>query len=215
MVVVSLQDGTSWIWSPVALDDDLAKEVESTAGPVKHIVSPNKLHWIFMKDWQDRFPDARMYASPGLPDRKVAQTLKFYSTLTDNPDPAYSNDIDQTVFGEGSGMAEVIFFHRPSKTVIFTDSIQRHDTKGFYGWLLKMDGMGGEKGSTPGEWRFLLWVTGRLPKARETVDHILNDWAPDKMVIPHGKCAETDAVEVIDQCFSWIPRKKTVESTRC
>jgi len=77
-------------------------------------------------------------------------------------------------------MAEVIFFHKPSTTALSIDSIQRHVTQVFYGCLLKMDGMGGEKDSTPEEWCFLLWVTGRLPKAREIVDHILNGWAPDK-----------------------------------
>ena len=95
------------------------------------------------------------------------------------------------------------------------DSIQRHEMKGFYGWVFKMDGMGGDSGSMPFEWRIMLRITGKLPQARKTIDHVLNDWAPDKMIIPHGKCAESNAVEVIDQCLSWIPRKRDEESIRC
>jgi hypothetical protein len=214
MAVIALQDGTSWIWSPVALDEELVKEVEEKAGMVQHILSPNKIHHIFMKQWQDRFPEARMYASPGLAERKVAKDLTFYATLGNKPDPAYAPEIDQTLFGEGSGLTEVIFFHKTSKTVLFTDCVQRQeDTSGLLGFLLKLDGMGGDTGGTPGEWRFLMWITGKLPQARETLDHILNDWAPEKFVIAHGKCAHSDAVPVIDKCLSWIPAKND-ESVR-
>ena len=43
MAVVRLSDGGLWIWSPLALDDMLAKEVEAL-GPVRYLISPNKLH---------------------------------------------------------------------------------------------------------------------------------------------------------------------------
>lgn len=215
MAVIALQDGTSWIWSPVALDEELVQEVEAKAGRVQHIVSPNKIHHLSMKQWQDRFPDARLYASPGLADRRVAKDLTFYATLMEEPDQMYAPEIDQTLFGEGSGLTEVIFFHKPSRTVLLTDCVQRQEnTTGFKVFLLKMDGMGGDTGGTPGEWRFLMWITGKMAQARETLDHILNDWAPEKFIIANGKCAHSDAVPILDQCLSWIPAKKN-ESVTC
>ena len=168
-----------------------------------------------MKIWQDRFPEARLYASPGLAERKVAKDLTFYATLTEDPDSAYASDIDQTLFGEGSGLTEVIFFHKTSKTVLFTDCIQRQeDAPGLKGFIMKMDGMGGDTGGTPGEWRFLMWINGKYPQARETLDHILEDWAPEKFIIAHGKCCSSDAIPTIEKCLSWIPAKKP-EDAKC
>ena len=216
MAVISLPPtegggtSSSWIWSPVALDEDLVHEIEVKSGRVQHIVSPNKLHHVFLKQWQDRFPSARLYASPGLKERKVAKGLKFHTTLTSKPDPTYISEIDQILFGEGSGLTEVIFYHKPSRTVLLTDCVQRQeDTSGLAGFLLKADGMGGDSGGTPGEWRFLMWITNKLPQAREALDHIVQNWAPEKFIIAHGKCAHSNAVPLLERCLSWIPPKKT------
>ena len=35
MVVIRLNSGCSWVWSPVQINDALAAEVEAKAGPVK------------------------------------------------------------------------------------------------------------------------------------------------------------------------------------
>ena len=39
MAVVHLSDGTAWVWSPVALSDELVAALK-TVGAVRHIVSP-------------------------------------------------------------------------------------------------------------------------------------------------------------------------------
>jgi len=66
MAVVRLSDGSAWTWSPVKLSDELASEIETAVGPVKHIVAPNKLHHLNLMEWSQRYPDARVYAPPGL-----------------------------------------------------------------------------------------------------------------------------------------------------
>ncbi|CAB9504031.1 expressed unknown protein [Seminavis robusta] len=220
MAVISIPDSSmdtstevskcSWIWSPISLDDELASEVERTAGPVKHIVSPNCIHWLFMKEWQDRFPQAKMYASPCLQERECAAGLKFEPVESfDEPHPSYAAEIDQTVF-DGGWPKEVVFFHKPSKTVIFTDLIQRQPIEsltGIKGWIMKMDGVGGENGSTPREWRLLFRLGRKRDKARQTLDHILLDWKPEKLVIAHGQCEQSNAAAVVESCLHWIPPK--------
>ncbi len=47
IVVIRLTKGSddgdgAWMWSPVAISDELAKEVESKAGTVKYIVTPEQ-----------------------------------------------------------------------------------------------------------------------------------------------------------------------------
>ena len=70
---------------------------------------------------------------------------------------------------------------------------------------MKVDGMVGEKGSTPKEWRFVFWAYGLLPEARKQLNIVLDQWQPEKLIIAHGDNANSDAVQVIDQCLPWIP----------
>ena len=73
MAVVRLSTGAVWVWSPIALTNELAGAVE-TIGPVGCIVSPNKLHHLFLPEWKDRWPDARLYAPPGLARKRSSFT---------------------------------------------------------------------------------------------------------------------------------------------
>ena len=50
MVVIRLSDGSAWIWSPIPLTPDLERQVD-LIGPVRHIVSPNKIHHLFLEAW--------------------------------------------------------------------------------------------------------------------------------------------------------------------
>ncbi|MGE5167053.1 MAG: DUF4336 domain-containing protein, partial [Deltaproteobacteria bacterium] len=115
MAVARLADGSVWVWSPVALTGELADAV-NVIGPVRCIVSPNKLHHLFLGEWAQRWPDAQLYAPPGLA-RKISG-LRFHAELGDTPDPAWEADIDQVVFRGSFAMSEVVFFHRASRTAI-------------------------------------------------------------------------------------------------
>jgi hypothetical protein len=131
MAVARLSDGSAWVWSPVALTDDIV-DFMHTFKSVDHIVSPNKIHHLFLDQWHDEWPDARMYAPPGLARRKP--DLRFDSELEDGPDPAWENDVDQVIFHGSLAMEEVVFFHRESRTAIVCDLIQRHPEETMTGW---------------------------------------------------------------------------------
>jgi hypothetical protein len=62
MVVVRLADGGLWLWSPVERTTAIGDEVRAL-GPVRHIVSPNKLHYLFLGEWQTAFPEASLWAT--------------------------------------------------------------------------------------------------------------------------------------------------------
>jgi hypothetical protein len=102
-------------------------------------------------------------------------------------------------------MNEVEFFHRASKTAIICDLIQRFpekEAKGFTGKLMKLDGLVGENGSTPREWRFSFWPFGKN-ELRYSMDAMLN-WNLEKMIVAHGICVERDAAAVMKQALAWI-----------
>mmetsp|Transcript_12365 Transcript_12365/g.26310 ORF Transcript_12365/g.26310 Transcript_12365/m.26310 type:complete len:237 (+) Transcript_12365:54-764(+) len=210
MVVIRLTKGDycdcAWIWSPIPISDDLAEEVESKAGPIKFIVSPNKIHHLFLKEWADRYPDAVVYAPPGLEKRKVADGIRFDARFGEGePEPGFAEEIDLVSITGSYFMEEVAFFHRSSKTAIVCDFIQRHredEMTGFTGLLMRLDGLVGERGSTPRDWRMTFWPFGKmgLRKARD----VMLNWNAEKLIIAHGMCVENGASDVIKNACSWI-----------
>ena len=206
MVVIRLNSGYSWVWSPVQINDTLAAEVETKAGLVKYIVSPNKIHHLFLKQWSEKYPDAKVYAPPGLKRRKVADGIHFDATFgADETEPPFHDEIDSVIVQGSYIMEEVAFLHRASKTVIICDLIQRHPDEamtGFKGMLMRLNGVVGNKGSCPREWRFSFWPFGK-EKARKARDIILS-WKADKLIVAHGTCVEEGASAVIERALSWI-----------
>ncbi len=200
MAVARLSDGSVWVWSPVALTPDLAAAVEAM-GPVGHIVSPNKIHHLFLGDWAERWPRARLYAPPGLARKRPE--LRFNAELGDEPDPAWAADIDQVIFRGSFAMEEVVFFHRASRTAIIGDLVQRHPEARMTGWrglLMRLDGLVGPEGSTPREWRASFLRRGPARKAR---DKVLG-WQAEQLLVAHGDCARSDATEILARALDWI-----------
>jgi hypothetical protein len=200
MAVARLADGSAWVWSPIALTPELERAVDGI-GPVRNIVSPNKIHHLFLAEWAERWPNARVHAPPGLARRKPG--LHFDAELGDDPDPAWAADIDQVIFHGSVAMEEVAFFHRPSRTAIVCDLVQRHDPdrmKGWKGALMRLDGLVGESGSTPREWRasFLRRREARAARARVLA------WEPEQLLIAHGFCARSGAKQILARALAWI-----------
>jgi hypothetical protein len=200
MALARLGDSGLWVWSPVALTPALADAVASL-GPVRHVVSPNKIHHLFLAEWAERWPNARLHAPPGLARRR--RGLRFDAELGDAPDPAWAADLDQVIFRGSLVMEEVVFFHRASRTAIVGDLVQRHDparAKGLKGMLMRVDGLVGDAGSTPREWRATFVRRARARAAREKV----LGWKPEALVVAHGACAHEDATRILAAALAWI-----------
>jgi len=200
MAVVRLAHGALWVWSPIRLDDGLKTEV-AALGPVRYLVSPNKIHHLFLGEWQQAFPEARLYASPGLAKRR--RDLRFDAELGDEPDPAWAADVDQVIFHGSFFMEEVVFFHHPSRTALVTDLVQRFDPATVPGWrgvIMRLDSLVGPQGSTPREWRLTFWNRAAARRAKGK----LLDWKPRRAIIAHGEWIRDDAREVLARSLRWI-----------
>ncbi len=200
MAIAALAEGL-WVWSPVELDPALEAEVRAL-GEVRWLVSPNKIHHLFLSQWLDAF-DATAFAPPGLAERRAA--LRFAGSLGDAPEAAWESDIDQVIIHGSAVMEEVLFFHRPSSTCLVGDLIQRHDPEALGRWqraVMKLDDLVGPHGSTPREWRATF--THRQP-ARQALDRALA-WQPRQLVVAHGACAREGGAAVLEEGLSWIRR---------
>jgi len=200
MLAVRLRGGELWVCSPIGLSEALRREVAALGEPA-HIVSPNKLHHLYLGEWAEAWPGARLWAPPGLKRRR--RDLDFNDQLGDIAPGDWADDIDQTVVGGSIAMAEVVFFHRSSATLFIADLVQKFDpaTLGpFQRFIMAADGMLGPKGSTPREWRasFL-----RRSAARAAVRRAIG-WQPRRLILAHGPIIEEDVPEVLRASFAWL-----------
>jgi len=204
MAIVRLSNDRLWVWSPIHLDPELEKAVDEL-GSVEFLVSPNKLHHLFLQEWATRWPEARLYAPPGLARRKPE--LSFHAELGDSAPAEWAGEIDQVVVRGSFAMEEVLFFHRGSRTLIVTDLVQKFEPEGLsrgQRFVMGLDGMLGPKGSTPREWRLSFW---NRKAARRAVTTAL-EWNPERVIIAHGVCIETQGRAGFESSLGWLMGRK-------
>ncbi len=200
MAVMKLSDETLFVWSPIRLTDTLRAEME-TLGQVRHIIAPNSLHHLFLAEWKAAYPGARLYAPPGL--RGKRKDIVFDADLGSAPSPNWAQEIDQVPMAGNLITTEVVFFHRRSGTVLFTDLIQQFPTSSFSGWralVAKLDLMTSHEPSVPRKFR--LAFTNRRA-ARAALERIFA-WPAEKVLMAHGTPVETDARAFLRRAFGWL-----------
>jgi hypothetical protein len=202
-VIARLENGDLWVWSPVKLTATLRAETERL-GTVRHLVSPNKLHHLYLREWKAAFPEASLWGPQST--IKKCSDLSFRTALTDSPPPEWLADIDQAWFRGSFAMDEIVFLHRPSATVIIADLVQTFSARflkehwGFWRFLARLDGLTEGQARAPFEWR--LSFLNRTP-ARRARDKMLS-WNCRRMIVAHGECLSSDANPQLVKSFGWL-----------
>ena len=201
MTIIKLVNGDLFVHSPISPTPEILQEVVSL-GEVKFIISPNKIHHIFLGDWADIFPESFVYASPGLLNKRPE--LSFDGELGDVPETDWSDEIDQLIFSGSRVMDEVVFFHKASKTLILADLIENFEKHWFKGWrgiLAKFAGIVAPNGKTPIDYRLSFFGNKKI--AREKLGRILK-WHPENIIIAHGICFKGNAMAELKRAFGWL-----------
>lgn len=118
MVVVRLEGGGLWLHSPVPIDDALAREL-AAVGPVTHVVAPNCFHHISAAATKRRYPDAILWAAPGLADKR--RDVAFDRTLAEDAD--FGPTLAAVHLRGAPAIGELVFRHAPSRALICTDLV--------------------------------------------------------------------------------------------
>jgi hypothetical protein len=199
MAVVRLADGGLWLWSPVHLTPALLEGVE-TLGRVRHIVAPNRLHHMALPDWVHFCPGVQLHAAPGLRDKR--DDLHFATDLGLAPHPAWKGQIEQVIVPNAIA-DEVVFFHRDSGTVLFTDLLQQMPKGWYRGWrrlVARLDLMTGSEPQVPRKFRM---ATRDRDSARVALDQI-RAWQPKQVVMAHGPPVTENAGAFLSRAFGWL-----------
>lgn len=213
-VVIRLDEGSLFILSPIQLTPDIRADIDSL-GDVKYLVSPNHLHHLYLGDWSQAYPDARLYASPRLPPKR--KDLTFDKILsTDTAEPEWAGQIDQCIFGSGNGLIdELVFFHRASRTVIFTDLVMDFDPASFSPLARVTTRWNQMYQHTPRGVQFgHIFDRASLWSSLQTV----RAWEAEHAIVAHSPWLCVDGkkqvADFLDSAFDWlIPKSKLIEGT--
>ncbi len=186
-------------------DDGLRSRIEAL-GSVRHLVSPNKIHYAHVVAWKRAYPEATAWASPGVRERAVSQRAEvaFDACLGDAPDPAWRGDLDQIAFRGSRFMDEVVFFHRRTRTVILADLIENFEPRKIgatFRLLTRLAGSLDPDGKAPLDLR--LTFLGRKREARACLERMLA-WEPEKAIMAHGRIYDQDGAAELRRAFRWL-----------
>jgi hypothetical protein len=205
MVVARLANGGLFLWSPTEPDEGLRSEVDAL-GPVRHLVSPNKIHYSHMSAWTRAYPGATAWASPGARERAAARgaDVAFDADLGDEPEGAWSEDLDQLLFRGSRFMEEIVFFHRKTRTLVLADLIENFEP-GKVGrpwrWLVRLAGAADPDGKAPIDLR--LTFSGGKEAARASFERMVA-WSPERVIMAHGRPYGRNGTEELRRAFRWL-----------
>ena len=203
-VIVRLEGGGLWVWSPIELTPDL-KHMVDERGEVAHLVSPNKIHHLFLEDWSAAYPTAKLWGPQSTVKKRG--DLNFEPPLEDTPPADWAAQIDQAWFRGSPVMDEVVFFHRPSRTAILADLsenfgddfLARH-----WSWwqrpIARVWKIVVGYGYAPLEWR-LSFI--RREHARTALRKMLA-WDPQRVIMAHGEWQKENGRAYLERAFAWL-----------
>ncbi len=118
--------------------------------------------------------------------------------------PFWAGVLDQ-VFVPGSLLSEVDFYHRASRTLILTDLIETFEPQRVKSWFYRMlmlaFGCTDPDGKAPYDMQLSFWRT--RPEVKAAVEQMIA-WAPERIIIAHGRWYERDGVAELKRAFRWV-----------
>jgi Domain of unknown function (DUF4336) len=196
--IIRLHDGRLFVHSPIAATPDFLQAARSL-GEVAFLVAPNCFHHLFAADWKRAFPGAALFVAPGL-ERKRSD-LDIAGVLSDLPEAGWAGSIDQVVLRGIPMTNEVVFFHRPSRTLIASDLAFNlgAGSPGLTRFVFRLLGAHGRLAPT-----FLerLLVRDR-PAFRRSLQQILA-WPFERVVVAHGEISERGGREALMRGYAWV-----------
>lgn len=208
MTVVRLRSGELWLHSPVAADPGLVAAV-TELGRVGHLVSPNWIHYAWLPDWERLFPEAVVWAAPGVRARAAGRGVEIAWDADLGPEApeAWAGEMRQKIVTGSRLHVEVVFFHEASRTLILTDLIENFEA-GRLPWPMRalawLGGVLHPHGGMPRDMR-ASFRGNRAELAAHVTEMI--GWGPERVILAHGRWFAREGAAELARAFAWLDLK--------
>lgn len=198
MTVIRLADGSLLLHSAVALGPELRRELDAV-GRVRFVVAPNRVHHLHAGEVAKAYPEARLWVAPGLPRKRP--DLVFVDVLGDDAPAAWKDEVEQVFFRGRPYENEVVFFHRPSHTLIMCDLAFNFGPSAdaftrLWMRLIRSYGRFGPSSLDP-------WLIRDRQAARQSLERILA-WDFDRVIVAHGDVLQSGGREGLRRGYAWL-----------
>jgi len=197
--VVRLANGGVVVHAPGPLTAGLKDAIEAL-GPVRALIAPNLLHHLFLADSARTFPQARIFAAPGL--REKLGGLRVDEVLGEQPPPLWAHDLDQLLVEGAPALGEFVFLHRASRTLLCLDLCfnVRRSKSAFTRLFMRANGVWDRFGPSR-IFRYAMLKDAR--RVRVSVDRILA-WDFERVTVAHGDVLERGGRDALRAGFAWL-----------
>lgn len=191
MTVLRLSGGELVVNSPIELDDALRAEIDAL-GPVRYVVAPNRAHHYYVPDAGRAWPEARLLAAPGLPEKR--RDVHFTETIGEGTVSEWKGEIETHLVVGIPFLNEVVLFHRGSRTLVLTDlcfNVHRAPSAALR-LFFRLNGAWQRFGPS----RLLRLMVRDGSGVERSIRRIL-EWDFDRIVVTHGDIVETGGREAL------------------
>lgn len=221
--LVKLTSGSVAVFSPVTLTPEVRDTISSLGGNVKYIAAPDMTHHLNLTSWKKAFPDAHIIAPEGLWEKRQSNPkfkdtpFRHIFTKKQYGQQKVSDEFDsdfETEYVYGHSSRELIFFHKPSRTVIEADLLFNLPAKEQYSRTSEaapgiFDRIFAPlmSAAPPATWqkRFAWYLlSGADRKAFGESMRRIDKWDFDRIIPCHGDVIETGGKGVFRDIMGWF-----------
>ncbi|KAF2497729.1 hypothetical protein BU16DRAFT_525337 [Lophium mytilinum] len=217
--VVRLRSGAVAVFSPVALTDEVKATVASL-GEVKYIAALDVEHHIFLGPWHAAYPNAKVLGPEGLLEKRTKQknedvpfSVIFTANKPTTVDPEFDSEF-QYEFVAAHANKEIVFNHKPTKTMIEADYIfnlpanEQYSKAGGHasdGILTKFfKAINNTQGAAMGQRRFIWYaISSGDRKGYAASAAKINEWDFERIIPCHGDVIESGGKGIFQKILAW------------
>ncbi|TFK41499.1 hypothetical protein BDQ12DRAFT_599583 [Crucibulum laeve] len=201
---IQLNNGGVWVLASTPLDTETKSKLEEL-GPVKYIVGADAVHHMFLGQYKEAYPGAKLVAPEAALERLDDKSLQF--------DGAWGRDPPNTVYGfeddvkhcyfSGFKNKDIAFFHPTSKSLIEADlllnlpateqySKSKSSGKSFYNL-------------NPISWLHprIVWLLGDDKAAMRRDVKTVSGWDFTRIIPCHGDVIENDGKKAWEEVYKF------------
>ncbi|KAF9057191.1 hypothetical protein BJ165DRAFT_15203 [Panaeolus papilionaceus] len=193
---IQLRGGDLWILASTPLDTETKAKIDEL-GPVKYIIGADAVHHLYLTEFKDTYPNAKLIAPKGAITRHGNKKLVFDGVWgQDPPDTKYGfeDEVEHCYFS-GFKNKDVAFLHKESKSLIEADLLMNLPCKEQYSKSKSSPTFLGIGGFGPSSWLHskLTANLGTDDAAMRRDAKTVDSWDFERIIPCHGDVIEKDA----------------------
>jgi len=197
MTAIPCAPGEVWVHSPTPLP--AVRHQLKALGSVRWRVAPNLMHHLYQMDYQEGFPESRLWAPPGL--NKKRRDLRIDHNTFAAPASEWPSVIQPFPIDGNAMLMETAYLHHPSRTLMVSDLLLHLGP--WDHWSVRLYAKANRFYDTPGLSFGLKSFFKDKAAARASIDRIL-DADFDRLILAHGPIVESGGKDVLARAFDWL-----------